>query len=92
MIPNDIDMLFMLIFLGLDAVTKDFCFSLQVIENLHIYVGIKFHSNVVHHRISNIVDLVEDDFYALVRELSAFKNLSRLVTDLKSGDSVHQLL
>ena len=72
MIPNDIDMFFMLLFLIWDAVTQDFGFSLQVIENLHIDIGIKLHCYVIYHRISNIVDLVEDDVYALVRELSAF--------------------
>ena len=91
MISDDIDMFFILLFLSVDAVAEDFSFSWQVIEYLHVDEGIKFHSDFIHHRISNIVDLVKDDFYALFRELSAFKDFSWLVSDLELSHSVHQL-
>ena len=92
MVPDDVLVLFMLLIMCGDAVIQDFGLSLQVIENLHIDVGIELHGDVIHHRFSNTVDLVEDNLYALVRELSAFKDCSRLVTDLELGHSVHQLL
>ena len=76
MISKDFDMLFMLVLLSIEAVAQDFCISLQVIKYLNIDVGIKFESDIIHHSISNIVDLVKDDFYTLFRKLSAFKDLS----------------
>ena len=91
MISNDIDMFFMLLFLGCDAVAQDFSVSLQVIEYLHIDEGIEFHSYVIHKSITNIIDLVNDHFYALIRKLSAFQDFSSLVTDLKHCHSVSLL-
>ena len=91
MVSDDIDMFFMLFLLSLDAFGQDFRFSWQVIEYLHIDEGIEFHSDLIHHRISNIIDLVKDDFYALFGQLSAFKDFSGLVSDLKLSHSIHQL-